>query len=101
MSTLTDRMRAVLEGAFGPCDLRIEDRSADHAGHAGARPGGESHFDITVVSERFAGQSRLARHRAVQEVLRFAMDEGVHALSLALYTPADCPASTQAALESR
>jgi stress-induced morphogen len=87
MSDLTDRMRAVLEGAFTPLELGIEDRSAVHAGHAGARPGGESHFHVTVVSVRFAGQPLLARHRAAQEALAFAMAQGVHALSFDLRTP--------------
>ncbi|HRC26035.1 MAG TPA: BolA family protein [Alphaproteobacteria bacterium] len=87
MSVLTDRMHAALEAAFAPSTLEIEDQSAAHAGHAGARPGGESHFHVTIVSGRFAGLPRLARHRAAQEVLAFAMAQGVHALSFDLRAP--------------
>ena len=68
MATI-DRLRARLTERFAPVRLEIIDESARHAGHAGARPGGETHFRVTIVSAAFAGQNRVARQRAVYGVL--------------------------------
>ena len=79
------RIRRKLIAAFDPLLLEIEDESTQHAGHAGSRPGGETHFQITLVSRTFAGQSKVAAHRAVYAVLSDDMQEGgIHALSLTL-----------------
>ncbi|MDP7603737.1 MAG: BolA family protein, partial [Alphaproteobacteria bacterium] len=65
------------------------DQSARHAGHAGARPGGESHFDVVVVSQSFAGLGRVARQRLVYKVLAEELAAGLHALALITRTPAE------------
>lgn len=82
-----DRIRAALEAAFAPAEVAVTDDSARHAGHAGARPGGETHYSVTVVSRAFAGQSRLARSRAVHAALAEEFAGGLHALGLRLLTP--------------
>ncbi len=82
-----ERIRDKLTQAFSPKVLDIADDSAKHAGHAGARPGGETHFTVTMVSNSFAGQSRLERQRAVYRVLADELAERVHALALNLATP--------------
>lgn len=83
------RMEAKLRAAFSPAILQILDESAAHAGHAGARPGGETHFRIVMSAEAFSGLSRLARQRAVHDVLREELADRVHALSLSLGAPED------------
>ncbi|MGH6981780.1 MAG: BolA family protein [Stellaceae bacterium] len=88
MATI-DRLRTRLTEAFAPLRLDIVDESALHAGHAGARPGGETHFRVAIVSDAFAGQSRVARQRAVYGVLAAEMAGQVHALSLTVQTPAE------------
>jgi BolA protein len=80
-------MRAILQAAFAPATLEIEDDSARHAGHAGAAPGGETHFSVTIVSSAFSGLSRVARSRAVHEALKDEFASGLHALSLRLCAP--------------
>ena len=78
-----------LRQAFRPSRLEVHDESARHAGHAGARPGGESHFHIVLVSEAFAGLSRLDRQRLVHEVLAAELAGQVHALRMMLRSPAE------------
>jgi BolA protein len=80
-------MRQKLESAFHPARLEIVDESYLHAGHAGAREGGESHFRIEIVSDAFAGLSRIARHRKVHEALAEELNGGVHALAIVARTP--------------
>ena len=72
---------AVLE----PGLIEIEDESGLHVGHAGAKEGG--HFRLTVVSARFSGQSRVARHRMVYQALGPLMQNGIHALALQTLAP--------------
>lgn len=86
MATI-DRLRACLTEHFAPLRLEIVDESAHHAGHAGARPGGETHFRVTIVSAAFAGQSRVARQRRVYDALAEELAHQVHALSLVTLTP--------------
>ena len=85
--TRAARLEAVLTAAFSPALLRVEDDSARHAGHAGAREGGQTHFNVMVVSEAFRGMNRVARSRAVHAVLEAEFTGGMHALSLILRTP--------------
>ena len=80
-------IRAKLMSAFAPASLSIEDESARHAGHAGARPGGETHFRVRIVSSAFAGLSRVERQRRVYQVLVAEIAGGVHALALLTMTP--------------
>ena len=81
------RLRAKLEAALSPLALEIEDESAKHAGHAGAREGGETHFRIRIVSQSFAGLSRVQRQRKVYAAVAEELAERVHALSLVTLTP--------------
>ena len=76
-----------LTAAFRPLQLAIEDQSHRHAGHAGARPGGESHFKVFLVSQAFEGMNRLARQRAVYAALDEEMQGPIHMLSMTLMTP--------------
>ena len=80
-----ERLRASLQ-ALQPLALQIDDESAKHAAHEGAKSGG-GHYRLRLVSEQFAGLSRLARHRLVYDSLGSLMQREVHALSLVLQTP--------------
>jgi BolA protein len=68
--------------AFRPETLTIVDESHLHAGHAGSRPGGESHFRVTLVSVAFAGKGRVERHRMVNQVLSEELAGPIHALAV-------------------
>ncbi len=80
-------MRSKLEAALAPERLEIEDQSHLHAGHAGARPGGQTHYRIKVASARFLGKGRLERHRMVYALLAEEIAGGVHALAIETRTP--------------
>jgi BolA protein len=79
-------MRARL-AALDPVALDLRDESAQHAGHAGARPSGGSHWQLTIVSEAFRGQSAVARHRMVYEALGDLMKRDIHALRIEALAP--------------
>ncbi|PHK96014.1 BolA family transcriptional regulator [Pseudoroseomonas rhizosphaerae] len=87
MPTREERMRTILLSAFAGADVSILDESHRHAGHAGAAPGGQTHYTVRVVSPAFAGMSRVARSRAVHAALEQEFGSGLHALSLRLQTP--------------
>lgn len=70
-----------------PLALELVDESAQHAGHAGAQPGGETHWRLSIVSARFAGQSTLARHRMVYQALGNLMQNPIHALAISARSP--------------
>jgi BolA protein len=89
MNTRLSRMESVLRDRFAPTILQVADDSAKHAGHAGARPGGETHYDVLLVSERFKGLSRVERHRLVNEALADEFNTGLHALALTLKAPGE------------
>ncbi len=80
-------MQAILGQSFTPLHMTIEDESARHAGHAGASANGETHYNVTIVSEKFASLSRVERSRVVHSVLKGEFDQGLHALSLILRSP--------------
>ncbi|MDE1149229.1 MAG: BolA family transcriptional regulator [Azospirillaceae bacterium] len=82
-----DRIHAKLTQALAPLSLVVDDQSAQHAGHGGAAPGGETHFEVTVVSAAFQGKSRVARQRLVYDLLKDELAERVHALSVKTFTP--------------
>lgn len=86
-------IRRKIEEAFRPINVEVEDQSALHAGHAGSRPGGETHFHISIVSTAFDGMSRLARQRAVYALFAEELKDRVHALSLDLKTPKEAETS--------
>ncbi len=89
MSTRTDRIEALLRQHFTPDLLQVTDDSNRHAGHAGARPGGQTHYSVLLVAAGFAGQSRVERSRAVHAALAGEFADGLHALSLTLRSPAE------------
>ena len=80
-------IRDKLENSFAPLRLVIVDDSHKHAGHAEASPKGETHFSVELVSAKFIGKSRAARHRLVHKVLAVELSARVHALSLHLLSP--------------
>ena len=84
---VAETIRAKLEAAFSPERLDVRDDSARHAGHAGAREGGETHFHVTIVSSKFEGLTRVDRHRRVHQLLDAELKDRVHALALTLLTP--------------
>ena len=83
--SLHDLMTRALTEQLEPVELQLVDDSAAHAGHAGARSG--AHFNLRIVSARFAGLPRISRHRLVYDALRPWMAEGVHALAIDARTP--------------
>ncbi len=87
MQNRAGRITATLSTLFTPTVLEVRDDSHRHAGHAGARPEGETHYAVLMVSPVFAGQSRVARARAVHEALAGELAGGLHALALTLRTP--------------
>ena len=84
-----DRITEKLTEAFAPARLDVADESHQHEGHAGARPGGETHFRVTIVAEAFRGRSRLDRHRMVNTALAEELADGVHALAIHASAPGD------------
>ena len=70
-----------------PVTLDLHDESAQHAGHAGARPSGGSHWQLTIVSEAFRGKTPVARHRMVYEALGDLMQRDIHALRIEAIVP--------------
>ena len=84
-----DLITEKLREAFAPASLRVEDESHHHAGHAGHRPGGETHFRIYSVSEAFQGKSRLERHRMINNALAHELAGGVHALAIHAAAPGE------------
>ena len=87
MGAVAETMRRKLEAAFAPTRLEIVDDSHRHAGHGGARPEGETHFDVTIVSSAFAGLGRVDRQRRVHAALADELATRVHALALRTLTP--------------
>lgn len=84
---VAEAIRRKLTEDLAPTRLDIVDESHRHAGHAGARPEGETHFSVTIVSAAFAGHSRVARQRLVYRTLAEELATHVHALSLTTLTP--------------
>ncbi len=84
--SVAERIRSKL-ATLRPTRLAIRDDSGRHAGHAGARPGGESHFRLEIVSSAFAGESRVSRQRRVYALLADELQSGLHALQLTTLTP--------------
>jgi len=87
MGKIAETIQEKLAEGLAPTKLVIEDDSARHAGHGGARPGGESHFNVTVESAAFQGLTPVARQRLVYRLLADELAGPVHALSLTLRAP--------------
>jgi BolA protein len=82
LATVRDRITRTLTEAFQPRRLEVVDESDRHKGHAGHRPGGESHFRIRIAAEAFRGKSRLEIHRAINAALADEIAAGLHALAI-------------------
>ncbi len=80
--TRQTRIHAALSTALSPSELNVIDDSARHAGHAGASPEGETHYNVEITAPAFAGLSRVAMQRAVMDALKSEFDTGLHALSI-------------------
>jgi BolA protein len=78
-----------LTEAFKPQSLRVEDESHKHEGHAGHRPGGETHFRVYIVSGAFQGKSRIERHRMINAALAAELAASVHALAIKALAPGE------------
>lgn len=89
MGAILDAIRGKLDAAFAPTLLDIQDDSDRHAGHAGARQGGESHFNVTIEAPAFAGASKVARQRMVYKALAEELAGPVHALSVKALAPGE------------
>ncbi len=85
--TVAETIRDKLSVAFGPTRLDVIDESHRHAGHVGARPEGETHFRVEIVSADFDGLSRVDRQRRVYEILATELAGPVHALEVRALTP--------------
>jgi BolA protein len=84
-----DRITEALTAAFTPIRLDVQDESHQHAGHAGSRPGGETHFRVYIVSDAFQGKSRIERHRMVNTALAQELAGSVHALAIHATAPGE------------
>jgi BolA protein len=78
-----------LTEAFAPQSLKVEDESHRHEGHAGHRPGGQTHFRVYIVSDAFKGKSRVERHRMINALLASDLAGGVHALAIHATAPGE------------
>ena len=87
--SMKTRIAESLTAGLEPTRLDIVDESDHHAGHAGAREGGETHFRALVVSPMFAGRSKVQRHRMVYALLTAEFADGVHALALQTLAPGE------------
>jgi BolA family transcriptional regulator, general stress-responsive regulator len=91
MSVTAEQIEKVLRASLSPASIEVQDDSHLHAGHAGAKEG--RHFSVRVVSERFSGMSRVARHRLVYDALKAQIEGGaggsIHALAIDARTPSE------------
>jgi BolA protein len=87
MMSMQENIAHKLTTAFAPASLKVLDESHQHEGHAGHRPGGETHFRVYIVADAFRGKSRLARHRMINETLAGELASGVHALAIHAAAP--------------
>lgn len=87
--TVAATIERKLREAFAPEVLELVDESEQHRGHGGWREGGETHFRLRMVSEAFAGQSRVARQRAVNRALAMELSGAVHAFAMELRAPGE------------
>ena len=83
------RIAEKLTTAFAPQNLDVADESHQHEGHSGHRPGGQTHFRVSIVSEAFRGKSRSERHRMINQSLAGELSGGVHALAIHASAPGE------------
>jgi BolA protein len=84
-----DLITKKLTEAFSPKSLKVEDESHQHEGHAGHRPGGQTHFRVYIVSDAFKGKTRIERHRMINGILSADLAAGVHALAIHAAAPGE------------
>jgi BolA family transcriptional regulator, general stress-responsive regulator len=84
---IKDRITAKLTAGLEPIRLEVEDESHLHAGHSGAREGGQTHYRVKISSARFSGKGRVERHRMIYALLADEIAQGVHALALHAKAP--------------
>lgn len=84
-----DLIAEKLTEAFTPQSLRVLDESHQHEGHAGHRPGGQTHFRVYIVADAFKGKTRLERHRMINAILSSELSGGVHALAINAAAPGE------------
>ncbi|HPA38550.1 MAG TPA: BolA family protein [Phenylobacterium sp.] len=89
MGAIFEAIQTKLTAAFSPSRLEIQDDSSRHAGHSGAREGGESHFNIVIEAEAFQGAAKVARQRMVYKALAEELAGPVHALSVKALAPGE------------
>ena len=89
MGPVAAEMLRRLHSVLAPIRIELTDDSAQHVGHAGYNPAGESHFTLEIESATFAGKSRLERQRLVHSALGDLLDERVHALSIRAQAPGE------------
>lgn len=86
-----EQIRTLLEAAFAPQALSIQDDSAQHAGHAGAASGG-GHYTVAITAQAFSGKSRVMRHRMVYDAVRPLMQQAIHAMAIQAKSPEETQA---------
>ncbi len=86
---VADIIAEKLASTFAPESLRVVDESHQHEGHAGHRPGGQTHYRIYIVSEAFRGKSRIDRHRMINQTLARELAGGIHALAIPAAAPGE------------
>jgi BolA protein len=86
---VADVITEKLTAAFAPDSLRVVDESHQHEGHAGHRPGGQTHFRVYIVAAGFKGKSRIERHRMINQTLSRELAESVHALAIHAAAPGE------------
>ena len=84
-----DTLTRKLTEAFAPQSLNVVDESHQHEGHSGARPGGQTHFRVYIVSDAFKGKTRIDRHRLINQALADDLAAGVHALAIHATAPGE------------
>ena len=84
-----DLITEKLTEAFAPQSLKVVDESHQHEGHAGHRPGGQTHFRVYIVSESFKGKTRVERHRMINQSLAAELAGSVHALAIHASAPGE------------
>ncbi|MDP1598648.1 BolA family transcriptional regulator [Phenylobacterium sp.] len=89
MGAIFETIHDKLTAAFSPTRLEVQDDSDRHAGHAGATPGGESHFNVLIEAQAFAGTSKVVRQRLIYKALSDELAGPVHALSIKALAPGE------------
>ncbi|MBR0725923.1 BolA family transcriptional regulator [Bradyrhizobium manausense] len=89
LMVMKDTISNKLREAFTPESLQVVDESHLHEGHAGHRPGGETHFRVYIVSQAFKGKSRVDRHRMINSALAAELSGSVHALAIHAQAPGE------------